>query len=105
MSNQSPASGDAVAPSPPGPRFQRIRHSEQFYREEPARQCKHPDQIDFFAIGACPERSRGIIPAQVFYIIPLAATNNQPDILLTPHRKNSKYAQYKEAWHLLMREF
>jgi hypothetical protein len=61
-----------------------------------------PDQIDFFAAVACPERSRGIIPANVFYILPLAATNNQPDILLTPHRKNSKYAQYKEAWHLLM---
>jgi len=53
------------------------------------------DQIDFFAIY--------VIPAQVFYIIPLAATNNQPDILLTPHRQNSKYAKYKEAWHLLMR--
>jgi hypothetical protein len=55
-----------------------------------------PDQIDFFAIY--------VIPANIFYILPLAATNNQPDILLTPHRKNSKYAQYKEAWHLLMGE-
>jgi hypothetical protein len=55
-----------------------------------------PDQIDFFAAY--------IIPADVFYILPLAATNNQPDILLTPHRKNSKYAQYREAWHLLMSE-
>jgi hypothetical protein len=53
-----------------------------------------PAQIDFFAIY--------VIPADTFYILPLAATNNQPDILLTPHRKNSKYAQYKEAWHLLM---
>jgi hypothetical protein len=56
-----------------------------------------PDQIDFFAIY--------VIPANVFYIIPLAATNNQPDILLTPHRQNSKYAKYKEAWHLLMPRF
>ena len=32
------------------------------------------------------------------------ATHNQPDILLTPHRQNSKYSQYKEAWHLLMPE-
>ena len=55
-----------------------------------------PDQIDFFAAY--------VIPANVFYILPLAATNNQPDILLTPHRQNSKYAQYKGAWHLLMGE-
>ncbi len=53
-----------------------------------------PDQIDFFAAY--------VIPAEVFYILPLAATHNQPDILLSPHSKNSKYAQYKEAWHLLM---
>jgi len=53
-----------------------------------------PDQIDVFAAYA--------IPADTFYILPLAATHNQPDILLTPHRQNSKYAQYKEAWHLLM---
>jgi len=55
-----------------------------------------PAQIDFFAAY--------VIPPDVFYILPLAATNNQPDILLSPHRQNSKYAQYKEAWHLLMNE-
>jgi hypothetical protein len=54
------------------------------------------DEIDLFAAY--------VIPANVFYILPLAATNNQPDILLTPNKKNSKYAQYKEAWHLLMSE-
>jgi PD-(D/E)XK nuclease superfamily protein len=54
-----------------------------------------PAQIDFFAAY--------VIPPDVFYILPLAATNHQPDILLTPHRQNSKYAQYKEAWRLLMR--
>jgi len=54
-----------------------------------------PDEIDFFA--AC------IIPADAFYILPLAATNHQPDILLTPHNPHSKYAQYYEAWHLLTR--
>jgi hypothetical protein len=53
-----------------------------------------PDEIDFFAAY--------VIPPDVFYILPLAATNNQPDILLSPHRQKSKYAQYKEAWHLLM---
>jgi len=50
-------------------------------------------QIDFFAAY--------IIPADIFYILPLAATNSQPDILLTPHLKKSKYSLYKEAWHLL----
>jgi PD-(D/E)XK endonuclease len=53
-----------------------------------------PNEIDFFAAY--------VIPPDVFYILPLAATNNQPDILLTPHRQKSKYAQYKEAWNLLM---
>jgi hypothetical protein len=53
-----------------------------------------PDQIDFFAAY--------VIPADTFYILPLPATNHQPDILLSPHLKNSKYSLYKEAWHLLM---
>ena len=45
-----------------------------------------------------------VIPADAWYILPLAATNRQPDILLTPHRKNSKYSPYHEAWHLLQGE-
>ena len=53
-----------------------------------------PAQIDFFAAY--------VIPADTFYILPLAATHSQPDILLSPHLKNSKYSLYKEAWHLLM---
>ena len=53
-----------------------------------------PDQIDFFAAY--------VIPVDGFYILPLAATNSQPDILLSPHRQKSKYSAYKEAWHLLM---
>jgi hypothetical protein len=52
------------------------------------------DEIDFFAAY--------VIPADTFYILPLAATHSQPDILLSPHRQNSKYSLYKEAWHLLM---
>jgi PD-(D/E)XK nuclease superfamily protein len=55
-----------------------------------------PTQIDLFAAY--------VIPADVWYILPLAATHSQPDILLTPHRQNSKYSRYKEAWHLLMQE-
>lgn len=54
-----------------------------------------PDQIDFFAAY--------VIPADTWYILPIKATNGQPDILLTPHAKNAKYEKYKEAWHLLKR--
>jgi len=52
------------------------------------------DQIDFIAAY--------LIDPDVWYILPLAATHHQPLILLSPHRKNSKYAAYKEAWSLLM---
>jgi hypothetical protein len=53
-----------------------------------------PAQIDFFAAY--------VIPADTFYILPLAATHSQPDILLSPQRPNSKYSAYKEAWRLFM---
>jgi hypothetical protein len=54
-----------------------------------------PAQIDFVAAD--------VLPVDVWYILPLAATHSQPDILLSPHRQKSKYSPYKEAWHLLMR--
>jgi hypothetical protein len=54
-----------------------------------------PDQLDFFAAL--------VIPTGTWYILPIAATNRQPAIVLSPHLNNSKYSQYKEAWHLLMR--
>lgn len=54
-----------------------------------------PDEIDFIAAY--------VIPVDLWFILPIEATNNQPDILLTPHRKNGKYAQYEEAWNLLKR--
>jgi hypothetical protein len=53
------------------------------------------DQIDFIAAL--------VIPVDVWYIFPLAATRGQPDIMLAPHRPTSKHARYKEAWHLLTR--
>ena len=52
------------------------------------------DQIDFIAAY--------VIPADSWYILPIEATNHQPDVLLTPHNQNSKYEKYREAWHLLM---
>ena len=53
------------------------------------------DEIDFVAAY--------IIPTNTWYILPLAAFHRSFDVWLTPHRKNSRYAQYKEAWHLLKR--
>ena len=53
-----------------------------------------PGQIDVIAAY--------VIPTDTWYILPLAATGGQPDILLTPNRKKSKYARYQEAWHLLL---
>ena len=50
-------------------------------------------QLDFIAAY--------VIPAKVWYIIPLAATRGQTEVLLAPNRPHSKYAQFKEAWHLL----
>ena len=52
-----------------------------------------PDQIDFIAAY--------VIPTDTWYIIPIKAIPNQPEILLSPHRKNSKHDKYREAWHLL----
>jgi|1186.fasta_scaffold19033_1 hypothetical protein len=42
-----------------------------------------------------------VIPTDTWYILPIRATNNQSDVLLTPHARNAKYEKYKEAWHLL----
>lgn len=42
-----------------------------------------------------------VIELDVWYIIPVAVTKGQAHVLLSPHRKNSPYAPYKEAWHLL----
>jgi hypothetical protein len=54
-----------------------------------------PKDIDFIAAY--------VIPTETWYILPIKATNAQPDILLTPHSKGAKYEKYKEAWHLLKR--
>jgi hypothetical protein len=52
-----------------------------------------PADIDFIAAY--------VIPTDTWYILPIRATHGQPDILLTPASPHSKYAKYKEAWHLL----
>jgi len=53
-----------------------------------------PDQLDFIAAY--------IITVDAWFIIPVPATHGQLELLLTPHRKNSRYARYQEAWHLLL---
>ena len=52
------------------------------------------NQLDFIAAF--------VIPADVWYIVPIAVVRSQAHLLLSPHRKNSKYDRYKEAWHLLL---
>jgi PD-(D/E)XK endonuclease len=52
------------------------------------------DQIDFIAAY--------IVPADTWYIVPVAALPRSFDIWLSPHRPNSRYGLYKEAWHLLL---
>ena len=83
-------------------RFLRVQVKCTWSRHENSYQCQinangvaySPDQIDFIAAY--------VIDPDVWYILPLAATSGQPQILLSPHRKRSKYAIYKEAWPLLM---
>jgi PD-(D/E)XK endonuclease len=55
-----------------------------------------PGLLDFIAAY--------VIPDEAWFIIPLDATHGQKEILLAPHRPRSKYAKYKEAWHLLQPE-
>jgi len=51
------------------------------------------DQVDFIAAY--------VIEADVWYIIPTAALEGRIHVMLSPHRQNSKFAQYEEAWHQL----
>lgn len=53
------------------------------------------DQIDFIAAY--------VIPADAWYILPIAAVEGRTKILLSPHREKSRHARYKEAWDLLKR--
>lgn len=52
------------------------------------------DRVDFIAAY--------VIPADVWYIVPITAVGTQAHLLLAPHRQNSKYDRYKEAWRLLL---
>jgi hypothetical protein len=51
------------------------------------------DRIDFFAVY--------VIDPDVWYIIPFAAVAGRSRLILSPHRSQSKYGEFREAWHLL----
>ena len=51
------------------------------------------DVFDFLAVL--------VIPVRVWYIIPAELILGKAAIMLSPHLQQSKYAPYKEAWHLL----
>jgi hypothetical protein len=59
--------------------------------------------IDFMAAHACPERSRRIVPLDIWFIIPVEVCTPQPMLRFYPHRKARKMRleKYREAWHLL----
>lgn len=42
-----------------------------------------------------------LISLDQWYIIPTAQVGGQKGLFLSPKLRNSKYGQYKEAWHLL----
>jgi hypothetical protein len=42
-----------------------------------------------------------VIPEDTWYIIPAEKLKGQGSVALHPKLKDSKYARYKEAWHLL----
>ena len=41
-------------------------------------------------------------PAATWYFVPVAALPRSVDSWLSPHRPNSRYGLYKEAWNLLL---
>ena len=51
------------------------------------------DDFDFLAVLVIPER--------VWYVMPSEVAAGQAKVLLRPNAPKSKYAAYKEAWHLL----
>jgi hypothetical protein len=60
------------------------------------RGCRGPyegDPFDFLAVY--------LIPEDVWYIIPTEHIAGQTSLFFSPRLRNSKYGQYREAWHLL----
>jgi hypothetical protein len=89
-----------------GGQFRRVQVKSTSYRRKNHYQCSlsgakrrayTKDEVDFFALF--------VIPADTWYIIPIEALCDKAhNISLSPHNSLSKYAEYREAWHLLRGE-
>ena len=62
----------------------------------PRRQRYEKGAVDFFAVY--------LIPADVWYIIPFARVRGNFSLHFTAGSKRQKYAEFREAWHLLRGE-
>ncbi len=59
----------------------------------PGHRAYAPGVVDFFAIY--------VVPLDLWYILPFAATEGTSSLQLAPEREGNKYQRYIEAWHLL----
>ena len=104
--DSSPYDVAIVSAGPRGlrPNFLRVQVKSTQCRRRAGYKCHidsngvpyRPDQLDFIAAL--------IIPEKLWFILPVHVTNGQPEVFLTPHRPNSKYGRYQEAWPLLRNE-
>ncbi len=85
-------------------RFLRVQVKSTTYRRKGSYTCnvigakreRYPrGKVDFFAVY--------LVPIDLWYIISFEVVEHNLSLNLTP-RKGHKYAQYREAWHLLRGE-
>lgn len=82
-------------------RFLRVQVKSTSYKRDRCYRCNvrcnrkpyKTNQIDFLAAY--------VIPLDLWYLIPANSMQGRTAVSLSPHRKNLKYARYREAWHLL----
>jgi len=83
-------------------RFLRIQVKCTKYRRGASYKCNLTSNGVAYAADALDFIAAYVIPADTWYIVPIAAVGAQAHLLLAPHRKGSKYDRYKEAWNLLL---
>jgi hypothetical protein len=85
-------------------RFLRVQVKSTTFRRKGSYTCnvigpkreRYPrGKVDFFGVY--------LVPIDLWYIIPFEVVERNRSLNLTP-RKGHKYAQYREAWHLLRGE-
>ncbi len=84
-----------------GGRFVRVQVKCTMYKRDNSYKCHvtrngvpyTSAQMDFIAAY--------VIPADCWYIIPAAVVAGQSHVMLSPHREESRYSRYREAWDLL----